>query len=206
MKKVFVFTLLAVAAAVVAVTSTAASGGGKTLDLRGMVTGFHVALDAKPAGQSAGDIGYETGTLFAHGKRIGRFQGVCTQMPHRSSQRSFTLGLPEGQILIQAGYGPGFNSRQLALAREWSVMEPRGRNRTRTVEPLLPIKTRTVAVGCRQLRNGLFERLSGPICLRMLPPVASALLHKCSIVGRPDSDIRGRWRRRDRRRAAFGAE
>ena len=106
----------AAAASAVAVTGTAASGAGRTLDLTGTVTGFHVALDAKPAGQSAGDIGYETGILFAHGKRTGRFQGVCTQFPRGSSQCSFTLGLPDGQILLQAGYGPGFNTG--AVARE----------------------------------------------------------------------------------------
>jgi hypothetical protein len=106
---------LALVASAVAVASTAASGG-KTLDLTGTVTAFHVALDAKPTGQSAGDIGYETGNLLAHGKPIGRFQGVCTQLPHASSQCSFTLGLPDGQILIQAAYGPGFNTG--AVARE----------------------------------------------------------------------------------------
>jgi hypothetical protein len=78
------------------------------------VTGFHVALDAKPAGQSAGDIGYETGNLLAHDKPVGRFQGVCTQMPHASSQCSFTLGLSGGQILMQASYGPGFNTGNVA--------------------------------------------------------------------------------------------
>ena len=114
MKKILVLAFLAAAAAVVAVTSTAASGAGTTLDLRGVVTGFHVALDATPTGQSAGDIGYETGNLSAHGKRIGRFQGVCTQLPHGSSQCSFTLGLPNGQILIEAAYGPGFNTGSLA--------------------------------------------------------------------------------------------
>jgi hypothetical protein len=106
---------LALVASAVAVASTAA-GAGKTLDLTGTVTAFHVALDAKPTGRSAGDIGYETGTLLAHGKPIGRFQGVCTQLPHASSQCSFTLGLPDGQILIQAAYGPGFNTG--AVARE----------------------------------------------------------------------------------------
>lgn len=106
--------LAAAAASAVAVTSTAASGVAETLDLTGTVTGFHVALDAKPAGDSAGDIGYEVGTLFARGKRVGRFQGVCTQFPHASSQCSFTLGLPDGQILLQAAYGPGFNTGDVA--------------------------------------------------------------------------------------------
>jgi hypothetical protein len=109
-----------VVAATVAATRTAASRAhsrersGTTLDLIGTVTGFHVALDAKPAGQSAGDIGYEVGTLSAHGKLIGRFQGVCAQLPHASSQCSFALGLPDGQILIQAAYGPGFNTGPVA--------------------------------------------------------------------------------------------
>jgi len=102
------------AASTVAVAGTAASGTGKILDLAGTVTEFHVAFDAKPAGQSAGDIGYETGTLSTHGKHIGRFQGVCTQLPQGSSQCSFTLGLPDGQILIQAAYGPGFNTGAVA--------------------------------------------------------------------------------------------
>jgi hypothetical protein len=104
----------ALGAATLAVTSTAAGGGGKAFDFTGVVTGFHVALDAKPAGRSAGDIGYEIGTLFAHGKRVGRFEGVCTQFPHASSLCSFTLGLSDGQILIQAGYGPGFNTGSVA--------------------------------------------------------------------------------------------
>jgi hypothetical protein len=108
------FTLAAAAASIIAVTSTAASNSGTTLDLTGTVTEFHVALDAKPAGQSAGDIGYELGTVSAHGKRIGRFQGVCTQLPQESSQCAFTLGLPDGQILIQAAYGPGFNTGNIA--------------------------------------------------------------------------------------------
>ena len=115
-RRVTLVALALVAGSAVAVASTAASGGVKTLDLTGTVTGFHLALDAKPAGQSAGDIGYELGTVSAHGKRIGRFQGVCTQLPQASSQCAFTLGLPDGQILIQAAYGPGFNTG--AVARE----------------------------------------------------------------------------------------
>jgi len=113
---VTVVAAVAAAASLVAVTNTAASNAGETLDLTGTVTGFHVALDAEPAGQSAGDIGYETGKLFAHGKPVGRFQGVCTQLPQASSQCSFTLGLSGGQILIQASYGPNFNTG--AVARE----------------------------------------------------------------------------------------
>lgn len=110
-----IFVSVAAIGTAVLATSIPASNGGKTLDLTGTVTGFHVALDASPAGQSPGDIGYEIGTLARRGKRIGRFQGVCTQLPHSSSQCSFTLGLPHGQIVIQAGYGPGFNAGAVAL-------------------------------------------------------------------------------------------
>ena len=106
-----------------------------TLDFTGTVTGFHVALDAKPSGQSAGDIGYELGTLSARGKRIGRFQGVCTQLPHASSQCSFTLGLPDGQILIQAAYGPGFNigtvAREAVIGGTGAYAGSRGQGRDR---------------------------------------------------------------------------
>jgi hypothetical protein len=112
-KHSFVVLAALAAAAGIAVTGTAASGA-RTLDLTGAVAGYHVVVDAKPAGQSAGDIGYETGTIAMHGKTVGRFQGTCTQLPHSSSQCSFALGLPGGQILIEGNYGPGFNSGSVA--------------------------------------------------------------------------------------------
>ncbi|HEY4349075.1 MAG TPA: hypothetical protein VGM80_15985 [Gaiellaceae bacterium] len=106
---------LIVIAAVVAVSGNASSRSTTTLDLTGKVTGFHTALDAKPAGPSAGDIGYTTGLILEHGKRVGRFQGVCTSLPHSSQQCSFTLGLPGGQIVVESGYGPSFNTGSVAL-------------------------------------------------------------------------------------------
>lgn len=111
---ILIAALIATATAVAA-SSYASSGTTGTLDLTGKVTAFHTALDAKPAGQSAGDIGYETGTIFEHGKRIGRFQGVCTSLPEQSQQCSFTLGLPGGQLIVESGYGPGFNTGSVAL-------------------------------------------------------------------------------------------
>jgi hypothetical protein len=111
------FSALVVAASLLAVAGTAAggSGGSTTLNLTGIVTGFHTALDAKPAGPSPGDIGYTNGTVYEHGKRIGRFQGVCTTLPQSSQQCSFTLGLPAGQLILESGYGPGFNTGSVAL-------------------------------------------------------------------------------------------
>jgi hypothetical protein len=109
-----VLVTVAAVGSALAVTNARARGGNQKLDLTGIVTGFHIALDAKPSGHSPGDIGYETGNLFAHGKPAGRFQGICTQLPHASSQCSFTLGLAAGQILIDAAYGPDFNTGNLA--------------------------------------------------------------------------------------------
>lgn len=116
--RLILLVALALTAAVVSavvVSTTAASGGARTLDLTGTVTGQRLALDTKPAGPSPGDIGYETGTVFDHGKRVGRFQGVCTALPHSSQQCSFTVGLPGGQLVVEAAYGPGFNVGSTAL-------------------------------------------------------------------------------------------
>jgi hypothetical protein len=106
---------LALAAATVGIGRTDASGAAaSTLDLTGTITSFHVALDAKPAGQSPGDIGYLVGNLFQDGKPYGRFQGVCTQFPNSGSQCSFSLGLPAGQILLESAYGADFNTGSVA--------------------------------------------------------------------------------------------
>jgi len=106
---------LVAAGAVAVIGANASTNATQTLDLTGMVTGFHTALDAKPAGRSPGDIGYTTGIVLEHGKRVGRFQGVCMALPSSSQQCSFTLGLPGGQIILDAGYGPGFNTGSVAL-------------------------------------------------------------------------------------------
>jgi hypothetical protein len=113
--RLIVIVVVALAAAGVAASSNASGGRGTTLDLTGTITGFHVALDAKPTGESPGDIGYETGILYEHAKRVGRFQGVCTTLPQSSQQCSFILGLPGGQIVIESGYGPSFNTGSVAL-------------------------------------------------------------------------------------------
>lgn len=107
--------VLALAAGSVAVARGAATGGARTLDLTGTITAFHVSLDAKPTGRSPGDMGYETGVVFEHGRRVGRFQGICTVLPRSSEQCSFTLGLPGGQLVVESGYGPGFNMGSVAL-------------------------------------------------------------------------------------------
>lgn len=115
--RLILLSALLVAASLLAVVGRAAGGSASatTLDLTGLVTGFHTALDAKPAGPSPGDIGYTSGIIYEHGKRVGRFQGVCTILPHSSQQCSFALGLPGGQVILESGYGPGFNTGSVAL-------------------------------------------------------------------------------------------
>jgi hypothetical protein len=111
---IFLTALLAVAS-ILAIAGRAAGSSSTTLDLTGVVTGFHVALDAKPAGPSPGDIGYTGGVIYEHGKRVGRFQGTCTTLPQSSQQCSFSLGLPGGQLIVESAYGPSFNTGPVAL-------------------------------------------------------------------------------------------
>jgi hypothetical protein len=110
----------AVAVAALACATAWIAGAGATakrvdtLDLTGTITSEHVALDVRPAGMSPGDIDYLVGKLFRHGKPFGRFQGVCTAFPQSGSQCSFTLGLPQGQVVMESAYGAGFNTGPVA--------------------------------------------------------------------------------------------
>jgi hypothetical protein len=56
-----------------------------------------------------------SGRLFEKGKPVGRYHGVCFSISANSSQCSFTAGLPGGQLLLAASYGPGFNTGKTAL-------------------------------------------------------------------------------------------
>jgi hypothetical protein len=110
--------LAAVAIACAAAIPSLASGrisDGRTIDLTGVMTDSRVVVDVKPAGYSAGDIGYVSGKLFEKGKPVGRYHGVCFNISAGSSQCSFTAGLPGGQLLLAASYGPGFNTGKTAL-------------------------------------------------------------------------------------------
>jgi len=109
--------VLALVAAVVAFPSLASDNGnsGRTLDLSGVMTSYGVAVDAKPVGESAGDIGYVVGKLFQKGKPFGRYHGVCFTIARNTSHCTFTAGLPDGQLLLEASYGPGFNVGSSAI-------------------------------------------------------------------------------------------
>jgi hypothetical protein len=113
--RLVILVALLAAASILAVAGRASGSSGSTLDLTGVVTGFHTALDAKPAGPSPGDIGYTGGVIYEHGKRVGRFQGTCTMLPRSSQQCSFALGLPGGQLIVESAYGPGFNTGPVAM-------------------------------------------------------------------------------------------
>jgi hypothetical protein len=106
--------LVACAAAAAATIGAAAGQPATTLDLTSIMTSFRLAVDvkppgAKPAGPSAGDLGYVTGKLFRGGKPFGRYTGVCAQLTGGNQQCTFVLGLPDGQVISTAGYGPGMN-------------------------------------------------------------------------------------------------
>ena len=93
----------------------AAGQSATTLDLTSSMTSFRLAVGPKPGGgkptthPSPGDLGYVTGKLFKAGKPFGRYTGVCAQLNGGNQQCTFVLGLPDGQIITTAGYGPGMN-------------------------------------------------------------------------------------------------
>jgi hypothetical protein len=106
---------LVVCAAVIPSLASGSANAGRTIDLTGVMTSNTVVVDVKPVGYSAGDIGYVSGRLSEKGKLVGRHQGVCFDISADSSQCSFTAGLPRGQLLLAASYGPGYNTGKTAL-------------------------------------------------------------------------------------------
>jgi hypothetical protein len=116
MNRLIVVTAAAVAAAVVAAYSHAGAATTRSLDLTGIPAVQRVTLDVAPKGDSAGDMGIKSGTLYRNGKRAGRYEGMCVLLPRHGSLCSFTLSLAGGQILLQSGYGPGLNDG--AVVRE----------------------------------------------------------------------------------------
>jgi hypothetical protein len=109
--------VLALVAAIAAIPSLASGGDskGRVIDLSGVTTSMGVALDAKPAGDSSGDIGYVAGKLSKNGRPFGRFHGVCFVIAKGTSHCTFTAGLPDGQLMLESSYGPGFNTGATAL-------------------------------------------------------------------------------------------
>ena len=116
MKRLVLCASAVVACAAAAVVTVAGAAGQPqtTLDLTGVMTSFRIAVDAKPAGLSAGDLGYVSGKLLKGGKPNGRYTGVCAQLTGGNQQCTFVLGLPDGQIVSTAGYGPGMNVGSVA--------------------------------------------------------------------------------------------
>ena len=117
-------SILAAAAAAAAITAATSVGAATsqpatTLDLISTMTSFRLAVgpkptNGKPTRPSPGDLGYITGKLFNAGKPSGRYTGVCAQLNGGNQQCTFVLGLPNGQIITTAGYGPGMNTGNTA--------------------------------------------------------------------------------------------
>ena len=76
---------------------------GMTLDLR--QTAEHV-VDQTPPGDSAGDTAVLAGDLLREGEKAGQYQGYCVYITSgANSQCTFTLALPDGQVVLSTGYG-----------------------------------------------------------------------------------------------------
>ena len=74
-----------------------------TFDLR--QTAEHV-VDQAPTGDSAGDTAVLAGELLRSGEKAGQYQGYCVYITSgANSQCSFTLALPDGQLVLSTGYG-----------------------------------------------------------------------------------------------------
>lgn len=117
MKRAFLFAAPAVVMLVGvgawAATSEASSSDAKTFALEGQQTILHV-VDQAPTGDSAGDIGVLGGDLTRNRKPAGKYQGYCVQIDaDNHSQCQFTFALPEGQLVIVTGYGPGINGDEV---------------------------------------------------------------------------------------------
>lgn len=84
--------------------------GNMTFDLR--QTAEHI-VDQTPAGDSAGDTAVLAGDLLRGGEKAGQYQGYCVYITSgANSQCSFTLALPDGQIVLSTGYG-SFNGETM---------------------------------------------------------------------------------------------
>lgn len=121
MKRLVLVMFVLVACATAAATTIGAAAGqlATTLDLTSSMTSFRLAVGPKPATgkpthPAPGDLGYITGKLFKIGKPFGRYTGVCAQLNGGNQQCTFVLGLPDGQIITTAGYGPGMNTGNTA--------------------------------------------------------------------------------------------
>lgn len=88
-----------------AVIAVAQDGGTETINLSARITGF-TPVDQAPEGDSPGDYGVLMGELSNGDKKVGQYQGFCVNITDPSnSQCTFTLVLPDGQIVLSPAYG-----------------------------------------------------------------------------------------------------
>ncbi len=77
--------------------------GNMIFDLR--QTTEHV-VDQAPTGDSPGDTAVLAGDLLRGGEKAGQYQGYCVYITSgANSQCTFTLALPDGQLVLSTGYG-----------------------------------------------------------------------------------------------------
>ena len=127
-RPLLVLTSTLACTAVLGVAISSAAPARRTIHLTATMTSFTSAVDAKPTGPSAGDLGYVGGRLYRGGKLAGRYSGVCAQLPAGIQQCTFILGLPDGQIVLAAGYGPAMNTGR-SLTKRSSAAQARTKAR-----------------------------------------------------------------------------
>jgi hypothetical protein len=118
MKTKHVLSTIAVVAAIAATGAITTFGNaGATTSRSVHVTMKQTSMklvDAAPNGDSPGDVGIIAGDLLIPGghRKIGQYQGYCVLIAPAtvSSECTFTLKLPAGQITILGGYGKGINA------------------------------------------------------------------------------------------------
>jgi hypothetical protein len=75
------------------------------------------ALDARPKGDSPGDVTVFSASVASAGKTVGRLEATTTAVDPRYQGVAFTmlLDLPRGTLVLQGG---GFNRRPRGLTRK----------------------------------------------------------------------------------------
>ena len=118
MKRLLVVAVVIVVPVVAAVSASghsARAAGTTVLHIDYKTTALKT-VDAAPTGDSPGDFGVVSGTLFKSGstKQIGRYQGICyTMAPKSNSECTFSFSLAGGQITVISAYGKGFNGSKV---------------------------------------------------------------------------------------------
>ena len=217
MKRLVLFVTIVVACAAAAVVTVAGATGQPqtTLDLTGIMTSFRLAVDAKPAGPSAGDLGYVSGKLFKAGKPVRTLHRRLRPAHRRQPAMHLRPRPPRRADHLHRRLRPRHERRQDRPRgdRRWHRRlrrSPRPRRRprsqrhqTRTQAPPTPIETEQLQTGRgAPLRTALLDRrVRAIVCATVLvrvPETRFALDHAAilySWMSPPSTSRRRTWSR-----------